>query len=176
MPSDPVTDTKQCPRCAETIKRAANLCRYCGTDLQAYAITNEAAVETMLFDGHPAIVYSAWQWIAIVLSLGLAYLYYGTQSIALRYQVSTQRVKIERGIVTKIKESVELFSVDHFEVIKPLGMQLAGHCILRLRSSDESCRTVLLYGIADLESLAETLRECSLRERTRRRVVAVMPT
>jgi hypothetical protein len=29
---------------------------------------------------------------------------------------------------------------------------------------------VILYGIPDLEHLADTLRECSLRERSRRRV------
>jgi hypothetical protein len=30
----------------------------------------------------------------------------------------------------------------------------------------------MLYGIRNLEKLADTLRECSLRERTRRRVTA----
>jgi hypothetical protein len=31
---------------------------------------------------------------------------------------------------------------------------------------------VILYGILNLEKLADTLRECSLRERTRRHVTA----
>ena len=49
-------------------------------------------------------------------------------------------------------------------------MRLAGYCLLHLRSSDASFQTVILYGIPNLEQLADTLRECSLRERTRRRV------
>jgi hypothetical protein len=49
-------------------------------------------------------------------------------------------------------------------------MRLAGYCLLHLRSSDASFETVTLYGIPNLGQLADTLRECSLRERTRRRV------
>jgi hypothetical protein len=33
--------------------------------------------------------------------------------------------------------------------------------------------SVVLYGIPDLERIADELRECSLRERTRRRVMPV---
>jgi len=81
-------------------------------------------------------------------------------------------VRIERGLLSKVKDSIELFRIDHFELHKPLGMRLAGYCLLHLRSSDASFQTVILYGIRNLEKLADTLRECSLRERTRRRVTA----
>jgi hypothetical protein len=53
-------------------------------------------------------------------------------------------------------------------------MRLLGHCVLHLRSSDASFATVMLYGIPDLEKLADTLRECSLRERGRRRVTTLV--
>jgi hypothetical protein len=83
-------------------------------------------------------------------------------------------VRIERGIFSKIKDGIELFRVDHFDLHKPLGMRLAGYCLLHLRSSDTSFETVILYGIPNLEGLADTLRECSLRERTRRRVTTLV--
>lgn len=38
MPVNPppsVHDTKECPRCAETIKRAAKVCRFCGHEIEA---------------------------------------------------------------------------------------------------------------------------------------------
>ena len=79
-------------------------------------------------------------------------------------------MRIERGIFSKTKDSIEVFRIDHFDLHKPLGMRLVGHCLLHLRSSDTSLATVILYGIPNLESLADTLRECSLRERTRRRL------
>ncbi|MFC6519329.1 PH domain-containing protein [Undibacterium arcticum] len=115
-----------------------------------------------------------WQWIPIVLTLGIAYLFYWFTSIGITYQITTQRIKIERGVLSKAKDSVELFTIEHFDLHKPLGMRLAGYCVLRLRSSDTDFQTVSIYGIQNLESLADTLRECSLRERTRRRITSII--
>jgi len=167
-------DTKVCPACAETIKKAALKCRYCGADLQALAATQGFATEKILFTGRPATIFSAWQWVAVVLTLVVAYLFYLVQRIAIKYEITTQRIKIERGVLSTTKESVELFTIEHYDIEKPLGMRLAGFCMLRLRSSDASSPRLNLYGIANLESLADTLRECSLRERARRRITSII--
>ena len=105
-----------------------------------------------------------------MLTLGVAYLVYWWKSASTKYEITTQRVRVERGILSKVKDNVELFRIDHFDLLKPLGMRLVGECMLHLRSSDAGFPTVIIYGIPNLESLADTLRECSLRERSRRKV------
>jgi hypothetical protein len=51
---------------------------------------------------------------------------------------------------------------------------MVGQCILHLRSSDTSFPAVMILAIPNLEALADTLRECSLRERTRRKVTTLV--
>jgi hypothetical protein len=85
-------------------------------------------------------------------------------------------VQVERGLFSTLKDNIELFTIEHFDVHKPLGMRLAGYCKLHLRSADDHTTSIMLYGIPDLEALADQMRESSLRERTRRRVTTFIET
>lgn len=167
-----MTDSlKRCPACAEQIQAAAHKCRYCGIDIDAYEAAHEVTEERMLLSSHPRVIYTFGQYVVVACTLGIALLVYWLRSLNTTFIITTQRVQIERGLLSKVKDSLELFRVDHFDVFKPLGMRMLGLCKVHLHSSDPGMPSVYLYGLPGLEQMADTLRDCSLRERTRRRVL-----
>jgi membrane protein YdbS with pleckstrin-like domain len=128
-----------------------------GYAVQSYAVQSKARDGAMLYTVLGCLV-----------ACGIIALYFYVKSRKIHYKITTQRIKLEWGLLSKVQESLELFRIDHFEFHRPLGMRLLGQSSLRLFSSDAELEKFYIYGVPNLEAIAETLRECQLRERTRR--------
>lgn len=166
----PTTDSKPCPACGEPIRASALKCRFCGEDIEAFVAKREATLEKTLFSGRPSALYSMGRWVLTILTLGIAGLCYWIASLSTRFEITTQRVRIERGVFSKSRQDTEIYRIDDITLEQPFGMRVLGHAILFLRSTDRSTPEIRLYGVPGLAALGEKLRECSLRERERRGV------
>ena len=166
----PTPDTKPCPACGESIKIGALKCRFCGEDIEAFVAKRDGAVEKTLFAGRPAALYSIGRWALAIVTLGIAGLCYWIASLSTRFEITTQRIRIERGVFSRSRQDTELYRIDDIGLEQPVGMRMLGHAILVLRSTDRSTPEVRLYGVPGLAAMADTLRECGLRERERRGV------
>ena len=161
---------KECPFCNEMIKAKAMKCLHCGENIRQYEAEQEAAVERVLFEGNPAAIYTIGQFFWIVLTVGLAFIKYHLTSKKTTYRITSQRINIERGVLSKSEEMVELYRAKDFELMQPLGMRMLGYSVLVVVSSDPSSKRTVLYGLKNAKELREELRSCMEKEQKRRGV------
>jgi uncharacterized membrane protein YdbT with pleckstrin-like domain len=90
-----------------------------------------------------------FMWAFLVFPLLLDWL----RSVTTTIEITTQRIRFESGILSKVKNDLELFRIDDVTYEQPLGMRLLGYGQLRLRTTDRSTPTVILHGIKGLDRM-----------------------
>src|SRR5438552_8717514 len=126
LPGPVTTDSKPCPACGETIRASALKCRFCGEDIEAFIAKRESAVEQTLFSGRPAALDSVGRWALAIVTLGIAALSWWIASLSTRFVITTQRVRVERGVFSRSRQDTELYRIDDIAIEEPLGMRMLG--------------------------------------------------
>lgn len=89
------------------------------------------------------------------------------------YELTSQRLRITRGILNRKLDELELYRVKDYVLEQPLFLRLLGLGNITLLSSDATTPAVALRAIAGAESVREKLRTAVQTERDRKRVRAL---
>lgn len=130
--------------------------------------------EELLFEGHPALVPSLGAALIVLVTLGLALLYFQLKSQAVHYRITTQRVVIERGLLSKRMDQLDVYRIVDFSIEIPFSQRLLGTGNLVLKAMDSTTPEVQLLALkTDVRALYENLRRATEIERKRRGVRVV---
>lgn len=128
-------------------------------------------IEKTLFVGHPALLPSAFSAFVAVITLGLALPFYWYRSRQTHYRITTQRIIIEHGILSKRMDQVDTYRINDFVVERPFGQRLMGTGNIGLTSIDRSNPEMRIAQIkTDVLALYEQLREATEEQKIRRGV------
>src|SRR3954470_18401455 len=142
------------------------------TELSAAAPEPE---EEVLFEGYGALVPSIGSLLLAIATLGLWLLPAWWRSRSRRYRLTTKRVVVETGVFGKRLEQVDLYRVNDYTVVRPVGQRLLGTGNLVLRTLDRTSPVVAIEGIrADVVALYERIRAATELEKARRGGIRVM--
>ncbi|MDD5200780.1 MAG: PH domain-containing protein [Terrimicrobiaceae bacterium] len=86
------------------------------------------------------------------------------------YELTTQRLRITRGILNRRLDEIELYRVKDYVMEQPLLLRLLGLGNVTILTSDVSTPTVAIRAIAGVEAMREKLRAAVQSERDRKRV------
>jgi uncharacterized membrane protein YdbT with pleckstrin-like domain len=98
----------------------------------------ETRSETIFFDGRPAVIGSLQRLFLSIVTLGLGALYFWLRTITTHYLITSQRIVIETGLLSRRTDTLELYLIDDIKLEKPFGQRLLGTGNMLLHTQDKS--------------------------------------
>ena len=92
------------------------------------------------------------------------------KAISERYEVTTERLIVEYGILNKRTEEIELFRVQDLSVERSMFDRMFGVGNIVIHSGDATGGALVLFDIANAEDVKNQIRDASRIERQRHRV------
>ena len=72
--------------------------------------------EKTLFEGNPSMIPGVFALMIATLTLGIALVYFYIRSRQTHYKITTQRIIIERGILSKKMDQIDTYRINDFVV------------------------------------------------------------
>jgi uncharacterized membrane protein YdbT with pleckstrin-like domain len=125
--------------------------------------------EDVLYEGRGALLPSLGSWALAILTLGLLLPWYWIRRMGRSYRITTQRIVVETGMLSKRMEQIDLYRITDYAVERPFLQRLVGTGNIVLEAMDKTTPELRLIGLdTDVVALYEKLRlatEASKRHR-----------
>jgi len=132
---------------------------------------DEPREERLIFEGRPALVPSVWALLICIITVGLALIVYWLKRINRHYRITTERVVVERGILSKRMDQIDIYRINDYVVDRPFGQRIMGTGNLILDTMDRTTPEMRLeYLRTDVTGLYEKLRDATEKEKRSRGV------
>jgi uncharacterized membrane protein YdbT with pleckstrin-like domain len=127
--------------------------------------------EEVLFDGRPALVPSVGVLLLAIATIGLWLLPRWWRSLGVHYRITTRRIVVETGVLSKRLEQIDLYRVNDYTVERPFLQRLLGTGNLLLKTFDKTTPELRIREIkTDVVALYERLRQATEKDRAARGV------
>jgi uncharacterized membrane protein YdbT with pleckstrin-like domain len=127
--------------------------------------------EEVLFEGRAALVPSVGTLLLAVLTLGLWLLVRWFQTLGKSYRITTRRIVVETGVLSKKLEQIDLYRVADYTVERPFGQRIMGTGNLLLKTFDKTTPELNVLAIkTDVVKLYESVRAATEADKARRGV------
>ena len=138
------------------------------------APTANLATEEVLFEGQPALIHSLGALLLTIFTAGIALIFFWFKRGGTHYRITSQRIVIDRGILSKKMEQLDLYRIQDFTVDRPLGQRIMGTGNIKLSTFDKTTPVVELGALkTDVVMLYEVLRKAVEANKTARNVRTV---
>jgi uncharacterized membrane protein YdbT with pleckstrin-like domain len=129
--------------------------------------------EEVIWDGHPSHAINFWLHLSALLILPIPWSFWAWITVRNhRIQITTQRIRVTRGIFSKRTDELELYRVRDLTFVEPFLLRLFKKGNIHLTTFDASTPEITLPGLPTDQALRDRLRAAieHCRDRKRARV------
>src|SRR6185369_10564279 len=87
-----------------------------------------------------------------------------------RYEITTERIKISTGLLSRQTSELELYRVRDYTVVEPLSLRIVGCGNIVITSADRTTPQVVLHAVPGAAALKDQIRKHTEQMRQRRGV------